>query len=798
MINKTKVFSLPDPTVPLSEKKKDEYGLMFGKYISQEWSTLNSTFFRTRYDKISVNRSYASGQQSASKYRQLINDAADTSWMALDYDIISVVPKYVRLITDYIMGLPEKAKAVAVDPLSTTEREEYKNELIFRKENKKLIKEIEEATGEKMLEDDFIPEGEDDIKVYMATKFKQAVEIAMTQGVKLVFELNDYPDEIKRQIIEDVVVDGYAGTKTWTDPQYGIQVRRVDPLYAVYPSSKTRDLSDIEYGGEIYKMSIYELKRILSGKYTDKQWRDIATKYAGRGNTYNINGSNGSIDAYTGEQVMDWEETKVDVLDFAFKTPCKRKYVETKTKYGNDGFFPKKDTYENKEGEKIEEFDYETVFTGMHIMDTEIIFNYQQLFNVSHYQNDLQKAELPYKFYMPSHYRMNNRSYVDFMRVPADRMMTSALKLQQMVNQAKPTGLSINISGLDAISMGDGGTLSPLEVKDIYDATGVVYYRSTDESGNFVDNSPIRPLPNVIQNVPELVSVYNFYLDQIRNMTGITPEMEGVIGNRQAYKTVESSINSATSAISDVAHAYKRITQRTAQHICSALQDIVEHGKGTNVYKMYKEALGSSDLNIIDALDNISTRSFGISIEIDTEMKEYMELEQSIQTALAARTIELPDVMAVRKYAKVDINMASELLEIRIKQNAKRLQEMELQRIQAQNQAIMQQQQQGAMIKQMEMKMELELYQQKAMIDIEKEKQLEMIKAGIKSQLSTQDFYEDLELKDMEVEGKAIDQAQKNQHSFEKIAFQAEKQKELIDKRENNKQKQNTSVTDVM
>lgn len=798
MTNKTTVFSLPDPTVPLSEKKKEKYGLLFAKYISQEWSTLHSEFFRARYDKISRNRSYAYGQQSVSRYKQLVNDASDTSWMTIDYEIISVIPKYVKLITDYIMGLPEKAKAQAVDPLSTTEREEYKNELLFRKENKELLKEIEEATGQKMTTDDFIPEGEDDIKVHMATKFKQGVEIAMTQGIKLVFELNDYPDEIKRQIIEDIVVDGYGGTKTWTDPQYGVQIRRVDPLYAVYPSSKTRDLSDIEYGGEIYQMSVYELKRVLSGKYSDDYWREIATKYSGRRASMDVASNSGQMDAFSGELVMDWEQTKVDVLDFAFKTPCKRKYTKTTTKYGNEGFYPKKENYEPKEDESIEEFDYETVFTGMHIMDSDIIFNYDQLFNVSHYQNDLQKAELPYKFYMSGHYRMNNRSYVDFMRVPEDQMMLAHLKLQQMVSQAKPTGLSINISGLDAISMGDGGVLSPLEIKDIYDATGTLYYRSTDEAGNFVDNAPIRPLPNIIQNIPELISVYNFYLDQIRNMTGITPEMEGIIGNRQAYKTVESSINSSTSAISDVAHAYKRITQRTAQHICSALQDIIEHGKGSTVYKMYREALGIGDIKIIDALDNISTRSFGISVEIDTELKEYMELEQSIQTALAARTIELPDVMAVRKYARVDIGMAAELLEIRMKQNVQRQQELELQKIEAQNQAIMQQQQQGMQMKQLEMQMELQMYQQKAAIDIEKEKQLELVRAGVKSQLSTQDFYEDLELKGLDVEGKAIDQAQKNQHSFQKIAFQAEKQKELIDKREDNKQKQNKSVTDVM
>lgn len=796
-ISQDLILGMPDPTVSLDEKKMDKYGLKWAKYICKTWGTKESTYFRDRYDKLENNRAHASGQQSVAKYKQLINDANETSWMTIDYENLSVIPKYVKLIVDYIMGLPEKAKAEAVDPLSATEREDYKNELIFRKENKDFIKEVETALGIKMTEDDFIPDTMEEVKVYMATKYKQSIVIAMNQAINLVFQLNDYPDEVKRQIIEDVVVDGYAGTKVWTDPQYGIMVRRVDPMYAVYPPSKMRDMRDIEYAGEIYQMTIYELKRLMGKKYSDDDWKKIAKQYAGRNTTSNTNESSYQYSAYTGNSVMEYEKTRVDILDFAFKTPCKTSYKETKTKYGKERLKPT-DPSKIQENDKAYEYDYEMVFTGMHVMGSDIIFNYKPLDNTTHKQGNLQKAELPYKFYMPSHFRMNNRSYVDFMIVPQDQMILAHLKIQQMVSQAKPTGLSINLSGLDVVSMGDGGELSPIEIKDIYDQTGVYYYRSTDEDGNFIGESPIRPLPNPIQNLPELINAYNFYLEQIRNITGITPNMEGFIGNRQATATVESSINSAASAISDVSHAYKRITQRTAEHICSAFQDIVEYGKDSNIYKFYKEALGHADMMVIDSLDDLPLRAFGITIEVDTEMKEQIELEQSIQTALAARTIELQDAMAVRKYARVDILLASELLEIKIKQNKQQQQQMELQKIQAQSQEIQRQTQMAAQMKQMEMAMELEAYKQKAAIDMMKEQQLKMIEAGVESKMSLQEFYQDLQLKSMEAQGKAQETANQNQMAFAKIQFQAEKQKELIDKREQTKTKQNQSVTDVM
>lgn len=790
------ILGMPDPTVSLEEKKKEWYGVQWAKYIDSQWNTKQSTYFKTRQAKMQKSRAYATGQQDIAKYKQWINDANETSWMAIDYEILPIIPKYVKLITDYVMGLPEKTKAEAIDPLSAVEREDYRKKLLFKKENKEFLREMEAVTGIKVDEEEFVPETMDDIKVYMAMKYKQSVVVAATKAINLVFQLNDYPDEIKRQIIEDIVVDGFGGTKTWTDPQYGVMTRRVDPMYAIYPQTKARDFSDITYGAEVYQMHIYELKRLTAGKFSDDQWREIAKNYSGRtASGYTEN--NSQYNAYTGEPIMDYETVKVDILDFAFKTPCKTYFKNKTTKYGKERY---EETDKVSESDMFDEYDYETVFTGMYVMGSgDILFNYQQLDNVANKQGSIQKVELPFKFYMPSHYKNSNRSYVDMMIPSAEQVQLAHLKIQQMVSQAKPTGLTINLAGLEQISMGDGGELSPIQMKDIYDASGTYYYRSVDpETGQYVGDAPIRPLPNPIQNLPELINTFNFYIEQIRTTTGITMNMEGIIGNRQATATVESSINSSASAISDVAHAYKRITQRTADHIISAFQDIIEYGKDTEIYKYYRDAIGENDVKMLDALDNLPLRAFGITIEVDTEMREFMELEQSIQTALAARTLQIQDAMMVRKHAKVDIGFASELLELKVKENEERSLQMEMAKIQEQGNQIQQQQAMGVQLKQMEMAMELEMYKQKAAIDLMKEQQLKMIDAGIESKQSVQDFYEELQLKTLEATGKAGEIANQNQMAFAKIDKQKEAQKELIDKREQTKVKQNNSVTDMV
>jgi len=370
-------------------------------------------------------------------------------------------------------------------------------------------------------------------------------------------------------------------------------------------------------------------------------------------------------------------------------------------------------------------------------------------------------------------------------------MMLAWLKLQQMVAQAKPQGIAIAVDAIREVNLGGGQVLNEIDVIDIYDATGRLYHKSRNAEGEWIGNgTPIQALPNAIQNIVELTSMYNFAFDQIRNVTGITREMEGIIGNRQAAKTVESSINSSSSAISDIAHSYKSVTRRLADMCALMLQDIPNDHK---LYKFYKDAIGAANMTVVDSLDNRSLRSFGISIEIEADMQKMVTLEQNVQMSLQQQTIQIEDAMDIREYAKSSSKLASQLLKYRRAKREKEAQQSQMMMMQMNAQQQQQIAAQAAQAKQQEMMLELELYKQKAMIDIEKEQQLAMIKASIDSQLSTQDFQEDLAIKGLEGQNKAEKTANDNQMAFNKIAFSDQKQKENIVLRSKLGGKQNDS-----
>lgn len=67
----------------------------------------------------------------------------------------------------------------------------------------------------------------------------------------------------------------------------------------------------------------------------------------------------------------------------------------------------------------------------------------------------------------------------------ADQIQLTHLKIQQAIAKAKPDGLIVDIEGLENVQLGRGGELQPLDIQDIYEQTGVFYYRSKNPEGGF-------------------------------------------------------------------------------------------------------------------------------------------------------------------------------------------------------------------------------------------------------------------------------------------------------------------------
>ena len=282
------------------------------------------------------------------------------------------------------------------------------------------------------------------------------------------------------------------------------------------------------------------------------------------------------------------------------------------------------------------------------------------------------------------------------------------LKIQQAVAKAKPDGLIIDIEGLENVQLGRGGDLSPLELQDIYEQTGIMYYRSKNPEGGF-QNPPIRAIDNQIRNINSYISLYNHYLRMIRDATGVNEVMDASTPKGDALVGVQQQAMAAgNNALYDITNASLILYRKVCADIVKCLQIIPEDSV---LYSIYEKAIGKHSMEVLSSFKDLPMYNFGVRVVKAMSDEDRVFLEQNLQASLAQREIDLEDAIAIRQLK--DIDQAQKLLIVRRKRRMKQAQAQQQQNMQAQGQANAQASQAASQAKQQEMQMEAQLAAQK-------------------------------------------------------------------------------------
>ena len=97
-------------------------------------------------------------------------------------------------------------------------------------------------------------------------------------------DVNDY-DEVKRLMIRDLVVLGLCSSKIELSPSRGATIRHVDPANLITSYSSKPDFKNVRHAGEIYSMTIADLKQQAGDQFSEEDYQKIAKEYAGRTTT---------------------------------------------------------------------------------------------------------------------------------------------------------------------------------------------------------------------------------------------------------------------------------------------------------------------------------------------------------------------------------------------------------------------------------------------------------------------------------------------------------------------------------
>jgi len=795
----------PDPLAEQSKKLTKQYGLQYAKAIYSQWGgvDVDGSLYAKRWREFEISRDYANGTQNTSIYKQILTSLdpnnGDGALLSLDWTPVPIVPKFVKIVVNKILSSRMYPNVEAIDPLSRSEKDYEKNKLKIFIENKDVLKEAKEAGLKTELDPDTLPDSSEEAEIFLESNVKTAAEIASQIGINLTLSWNDFDERIYRRCVDDLVTVGMAVVKRENDPNYGIVTKYVDPAYFVHSNTDDPNFSDLVYAGHMQSMSITELKRIAGDQFTEEEYKNMARTVMNRfGNNPNrLDTAN--FDANLERYNYGYDQYTINVMDFEFISVDNVIFEKKTSAYGNIGFYYKGEKY-NAPSNSV--YDREavymqnaTLYGGCFIVGTNYIYNYGLKKNVPKNVHDLSRTRMSYSVIATNIRRMIPKSMVSGVIGFADQLQLSHLKIQQAIAKAKPDGLLVDIEGLENVQLGRGGELQPLDIQDIYEQTGVFYYRSKNPEGGF-QNPPVRPLDNSIRNINELIALYNHYLRMIRDATGINEVMDGTTPKGDQLVGVrQQQLAAGNNALYDITNASLVLYRRVCEDVVKCLQIIPPK---SILYQAYENAIGKENMKVLSSFSKLPMYNFGVRVVSDMNEVDRAYLEQNIQVALSQREIDLEDAIAIRQLR--DIDQAERLLVVRRKKRIKQQQEIASQNSQMQAQMNQQTAMATSQGKMQEEQMKAQLEAQKIQLESQAKAQLMQLEYQLKMQL--EDLKGRYGVAEQQIESgvKQNLEKEKEDRKDERVKKQAVQQSKLISQRKGERPEleEETDIVDII
>ncbi len=776
----------PSQVVSDREKVSQEYGLKVAKAIESVWFSRDSgtNRFYNNQNEFHKLRLYARGEQSIQKYKDELSINGDLSYLNLDWKPVPIIPKFVDIVVNGIAERSYDVKAFSQDPFGVSKRTEYMESILRDMETKELANFAQEAFGISLQENDpkKLPDSEDELQLHMQLSYKQASELAEEQAINVMLEGNNYENTRKR-FYYDLTVLGIGAVKNTFTKTEGIKIDYVDPANLIWSYTEDPFFDDLYYVGEVKTIPINEIKKQFP-ELTQEDMEELSrSSFTSSGLLKSQNDTN------------NLDKNTVQVLYFNYKTYMNEVYKVKETSTGatkiilrDDEFDPPVELLEQQYGKMNRSL--EVLYEGALIVGSNKLLKWSLAQNMMRPKSDYTKVKMNYAIVAPRMYKGRIESLVSRTTTFADMIQLTHLKLQQVMARMTPDGVYLDADGLAEIDLGNGTNYNPQEALNMFFQTGSVIGRSMTQEGDMNPGKvPIQEIQSGSggQKLQSLIQTYNYYLQMIRDVTGLneardasTPDKHALVG---IQKLAAANSNTATRHI---LQSGLYLTTQVAEGVSLRISDVLEYSPTRDAFI---QKIGNHNVGTLDELSQLHLYDFGIFIELAPDEEEKQMLENNIQIALSNSLLDLEDAIDIRNIKNV--KLANEMLKVRRRKKQERDQELQERNIKAQADANAQAQQVAAQAEvqkqQALVQTQMQLEQGKAALN---ETKL-MKEAQIKKELMNHEFQINMKLKQMELQMINNKENSKEDRKDERTKIQASQQSELIDQRKSGKPPKN-------
>ena len=736
----------PSHLISTTEKGKD-WVLQFCKaaWLSFETDNPRELFYHARH-RYEVIKSYAMGNQSINKYRPLlgVSEESNESWLAIDWSIIPIVPKFRRIALGKLNKIGYNIDATPIDALANDEVEDFfaqsKAKLMMRQQAMKVdpalledpILQIEPGEAKDM----------EELEIQMNYTFKHQMALEAEQGIKLILEQNEV-EKMREKIKEDQFDYGVAGYKEFIDSNGAIKIRTINPRNILINHCKSNDFSDASYVGEIIEMTISDLKQMAGNEFTPEEYQDIAKNVLGKyGNPREWPST---LSIYN----KGYDRFKIRILDLEFFSVNEMVYEQRTDKRGNKIYARARFEDRNKRKEKFERVAFKVVYKGKWIIDTPYIFDYGLATDMKRAKSSLMDTKLSYHLYAPEFWDMRAYGMMEQLIPIADAIQIAWYRLQNAINQARPKGIVIEMGALEDIPLGAGGKkLSPMKVLDLYNKTGTLVYRKADSQGRMTNYKPIEELENGLgRDVMNYYQIIQNHIQMVRDITGMNEMTDGSTPDPRTLTTVAKLAYEGTNnSLAHIISGEKKLLESLSNAVILRLQDVASVGG----VKGYIRSLGSNTMKFFQVSPKLALYEFGIFIEDKPTDEQRAMLMQQVQAGQANGMLDIEDAIIIQNTD--NLKAAQQILAYKIKKRKEQAQQEAMQQQQMNADVQTQSAQAAEQAKQQTLQVEAQVKSQ--LIQVEKELEGKLLEMKYQYELQLEEMRQNGKLKSKKMENK--------------------------------------------
>ena len=733
--------SYPFPKDDINPADKNEaWGKCWCEAMYAQWKCSKTAIPFSMVKEIQSLRELADGRQNIKQYQEILLDESEEDgdlkgYMNINWDVFSVMPKFLRIVEGMMEQTEHQVVATAVDPAATEEKENARLDLIYKMKFKEVLQYINKGLGVDN-SNDYVPESVEELNLYEgAGGFKLAKETEIEQALDYTFYISDWK-EIKKKIIRDACVINCLATKDYTD-QYTkkVKVRYVDPEVFICQYSKSQDHNNIEYAGEIIQVLISDLRKI-NPDIPESSLRELASAYNGNyGNTYVEN-----LSYDEEEKNSNYDGFLVAVLDAEWKSVNDRYRTTRMTKFGNKLSYDEKyGKVFNSDNKKTEVFSIQTVYKCKWIIGLDYVYDFGLQYDIP--RPGKKEVSLSYHFY-----KLPHRSLTSLSEANLHQIALAFYKLQNAIAMAAPPGIAIEFTSLQNMTLG-GNKMQPLELLRIRKQSGDLIYKATTHQGkpNMPGSwKPIQELGGGLgAQLDEFIKIFELNINFIRENTGINQIADASTPNpEQSVGGSELAVAATNNALRPIYSAYVDIKEKTAKNASLRIQLLIKHNK--EAYEGYTPVIGSTGVQIISVGADVVDADYFIKYEArPTKEAKDTILQAAVQAMNPDRDgiigIELSDFLMIKRLLDTgNIKFAEAFLNYKSRKNKERQQILQRENMaidaQREQQAIQLKSQLLEKEEQVKTNEEIRLYREKKIIDEEfamkdHERQKELLEA---------------------------------------------------------------------